>query len=1084
MLPQLRFAALGPVRAWRGDTELDLGAPQQRALLMMLLMAEGRHVTLDELVGGLWDDDEPHAAIGTIRTYVSRLRRSLERTGQKEIIRTVDAGYVISTGPSEFDLEVFERLTRAAREARTSPDGKKKAVDWLREAHSLARGVPLAGIPGPFAEAQRTRISELLMAAGEERLALDIELGAHATAVAELQSLIARHPMRERLCKLLMLALYRCGRQAEALAVFDSTRVRLAEDLGIDPGPGMRTMHQRILQNDESLTVPAEPAWLLPPTPDVDQPASALAPAPLPADLASFTGQRHELALLDSVVDRTSPGTGLAIAAIDGMAGIGKTALAVHWARRVADRFPDGQLYANLHGFDPVRGPAYPSEVLRSFFHALGAEPHRLPDDLDAQASLYRSLLSGRRMLILLDNAREMDQVRPLLPGASGCLVLVTSRNRLPALLAEHGALAVTLTHFSALDARRALDLRLGAERTAAEPRALQDIIDRCAGLPLALAVVAARAALYPGLPLAEIASELRSDRTRLDGLSVDGATADVRAAFSWSYRLLSEPARRLFRLLSVHEGLDLSRNTAANLAGLAYAQARPLLAELTAAGLLSETWPGRFSAHDLVRVYAAELSAAHDTRAERRAAAGRLLDYLLHSAHAAQSILRPGFPAPAPDPALPGVSPEEPQDYQQAMSWFVAERAVLEAAVGYAPRCGFPAHAWRLALTLPQFYRRCGYLHDWAATMRSALRATLDAGDQAGEAHARRSLADVCHLLGRQSEAIAEIHRLRELPGWQASPDGEAYLHTVFGAMFAHLGVEHEAATHYQQAADLYEIAGHRPGQAHALENLGGCHARQGRPGEATSLTHDAIVIYRELGDESGESMCWVRLGQSHHLRGQDEQAMACYRHAIGLMRRLGSRTDEARALVALGESARGVGDYRQARESWETAVTILSQLELPSADLVQQKLRRLRTPSAALVGRGAVISRVPRPEAAPGGIIRAGPTLPGGRQGQGEAVTRVGPPLAQRESGGGELGRQAGAVEPGRYLGADLLAVGERHRQFRPRDSHALAASGTQPQLDPLGLRDPGHDVLEGVRVEVGPEPGVEHREDVLVE
>jgi DNA-binding SARP family transcriptional activator len=628
MPPKLRFAVLGPVRAWRGDTELDLGAPQQRALLVMLLLAEGHQVTLDELVSGLWEDDLPPAAIGTVRTYVSRLRRSLrapEQDGTAGIIRTADAGYVIAARPGELDLEAFERLTREAREARAGDEDRRRAAALLREALGLGQGAPLAGIPGPFAEAQRTRISELLMAASEERLALDIELGAHVAAVAELQTLLARHPMRERLSELLMLALYRSDRQGDALTVFDRARRRLAEDLGIDPGPAMQKMYQRILRNDDSLAAPVQPPRHRNAAPDGPPPALAETPRQLPADLASFAGRRRELALLDSLLDGAVPDAGLAAAAIDGMAGIGKTALAVRWAHQVADRFPGGQLYANLRGFDPGGRPAPPGEVLRGFLDALGAAPRRIPDDLDAQASLYRSMLSGRRVLVLLDNARDMEQVRPLLPGSPGALVLVTSRNRLPALLTAHGARTVTLDAFSAQEARQALGLRLGPERIAAAPQALEEIIGRCAGLPLALAVVAARAALYPDLPLGEIASELRSARTRLDSLSIDGAAADVRAAFSWSYRLLSEPAQRLFRLLSVHEGLDFSRSAAASLAGLPRTEAGPLLAELAAARLLTESRPGWFTSHELIQVYAAELSAAQDTPADRRAAAGRL---------------------------------------------------------------------------------------------------------------------------------------------------------------------------------------------------------------------------------------------------------------------------------------------------------------------------------------------------------------------------------------------------------------------------------------------------------------------------
>jgi DNA-binding SARP family transcriptional activator len=729
MPSELKFAVLGPVRAWRADAELDLGTPQQRALLAILLLAEGRQVTVDKLLGGLWDEDLPPAAVGTVRTYVFRLRRSLEAPRQgraARLIRTAAAGYVIPAHAGELDLDVFQRLAKDARAARAAGGaGMTRSAALLREALRLGQGVPLAGIPGPYAETQRVRISELLMAATEERLALEIELGAHVSVVAELQTLLAAHPMRERLCELLMLALYRSGRQADALAVFDSARRRLVEDLGIDPGPTIREMHQRILENDGSLAVPAQPAQSrLDVFPDEQPPSPVERPAQLPAALTFFTGRRRELALLDSVLDGSRSPAGLVVAAIDGMAGVGKTALAMHWAHQVADRFPDGQLYANLRGFGPSRKASASGEVLRSFLHALGVPPRRIPDDLDTQASMYRSMLNGRRMLVLLDNARDVEQLRPLLPGSHGCLVIVTSRNRLPGLITAHGARTVSLDTFSAEEASLALALRLGAERTAAEPEAVEEIIDRCGGLPLAMAVVAARAILYPDLPLGEIASELRDARRRLDTLSIDGATADVRAVFSWSYRLLSEPAKRMFRLLSVYCGPDFSQHTAASLAGLPTARTQRLLTELTGARLLTESRPGRFTAHDLTRVYAAELSATNDTPDDRHMALGRLLDHLLHSSHAAQLLLRPSFPVPEPGTARPGVTPEELSGYQQAMAWFATERPVLEAAIRYSPQYGFPAHAWRLALTLQPFYQRQGHLHEWAATMRRALRA------------------------------------------------------------------------------------------------------------------------------------------------------------------------------------------------------------------------------------------------------------------------------------------------------------------------------------------------------------------------
>ena len=654
MSSDLRFAVLGPVRAWRGNAELGVGAPQQRAVLAMLLLANGRQVALDAVISGLWDDDPPLAATGTVRTYVSRLRHRLGsagRGGATGVIESAGAGYVLPTPAGALDLDVFTRLTKdAQRERASAPAGMAKAAVLLHDALELGQGTPLAGVPGPYAESQRVRIIELQLAATEERLCLDIELGEHVAAAVELRSLLASHPTRERFGELLMLALYRSGRQTDALAVFDRVRRLLGEELGIDPGPGLREMHQRILEIDRGLIVPVRPPRIAESVPGAPLPAPVVAPAQLPADLSAFVGRHRELARLNSLLDDGAQSSAtVAIAAIDGMAGIGKTALAVHWAHWAADRFPDGQLYANLRGFDPSGVAMSPEDALRGFLETLGVAPQRIPGDFGAQASLYRSMLNGRRMLVLLDNARDIEQVRPLLPGSSGCLVLITSRNRLPGLIAAHGAHAVSLDTLAADEARDAMAQRLGSARLAAEPDASDEIIDRCGGLPLAIAVVAARATVYQDLPLAEIAGELRDARTRLDALSADDAAADVRAAFSWSYRLLSVRARRLFRLLSVHGGPELSRNAAASLAGLPRAEIQPLLAELTAARLLTEHRPGRFTSHDLTRVYAAELSATEDTQDDRRGALGLLLGYYLHTAYRAHLPLQPSFAAPDP---------------------------------------------------------------------------------------------------------------------------------------------------------------------------------------------------------------------------------------------------------------------------------------------------------------------------------------------------------------------------------------------------------------------------------------------------
>jgi DNA-binding SARP family transcriptional activator/tetratricopeptide (TPR) repeat protein len=940
---ELRFAVLGPVRAWRGEGELDLGAPQQRAVLAVLLLAEGRQVSLGALVDALWGPEPPKTAVGTVRTYVSRLRRRLAAgaaAGVQEVIESAGDGYVLHQRPAAVDLDLFMQWTAQAQQARSAGDAAQAAV-FLRDALGLWRGVPLSGLPGEYAESQRARLTELQLAAVEDRLALDIELGGHVAAAAELQTLVAAYPLRERLSELLMLALYRAGRQADALAVFGAARHVLTEELGIDPGPALQDMHQRILQTDESLIGPAGP-------PSPDAPLLPLLPlvrpAQLPADLPAFTGRRSELAELSSLLD---PGAAcppaVVISAIDGMAGIGKTALAVHWAHQVAGRFPDGQLYVNLRGFDPGGTALAPGEALRGFLDALGVAPQRIPHGLEAQAGLYRSLLHGRRILVLLDNARDVEQVRPLLPASPGCLVVVTSRHQLTGLIATHDARALTVGVFSPDEARDALARRLGHGRLAAEPAALAEVVELCAGLPLATALVAARARVYRDLPVAVIASELRDARTRLDALSTQDTATDVRTVFSWSYRLLSPPAGRLFRLLSVQNGPEFSRHAAASLAGMPETEVRPLLAELTSARLISEHRPGRFASHDLIGVYAADLSAALDTSDDRDAALERLLDHYLHAAHAAHILLRPHFVPPPPAAARPGVTREDLFNYGQAMAWFAAERQVLMAAVSKARDAGRHVHAWQLALTLQQFFQRQGYCHDWAATMRTALDAALAAGDRAAQAHVRRSLAGAYHFLGRNDEALAELERTRELFTDLGYTTEHAYLHSNFGTVLASQGHYDLAIGHYRQAYDLYKVMRHEKGQAAALEGIGHCHGRQGSYHQAADCVEKAMVLYRLLEDRNGEGNCWARLGEFRHQLGQYRQARDCHRRAITLCRELGNRADEAAVLASAGDSALADGDPAAAWQAWHSALIIVDELQLPLASSVRDRLVRL---------------------------------------------------------------------------------------------------------------------------------------------
>ena len=693
-----RFAVLGPVRAWRGETELDLGQPQQRAVLAALLLRQGAQVGLEDLVDGVWGDQAPASAARLIRVYVHRLRSVLGRAGP-DGISSVGGGYMLDVDAQSCDLTRFTRLAAEARRVRAGGNPGAAAM-LFGEALALWGGSTLAGVPGPYAAAQRIRLDELRVNTQEESLAAVVELGLYDQAAGELSVLVAAHPLRERLRELQMLALYGAGRQAEALDAFQDADRLLKEELGVDPGPGLRAMRQRILNMDPTL---------LDPTP-VASPASrlrALAPVPaqLPGDVAHFTGRVEQLNTLTELSARA--GGTAAVTAIAGSAGIGKTALAMHWAHRHADSFPDGQLYVNLRGFDPAGTPVPAEAAIHGFLDALGVEPAQIPPGLEERAGLYRSLLAGRRMLVVLDNARDADQVRPLLPGSAGCLVLVTSRDQLSGLIAVHGAQSLTLDLLTPEEARDLLTHRLGAARVAMQSEVVGELVELCARLPLALNITAARAAMRPGFPLAVFAAELRETRDRLAVLDAGDPATNVRAAFSWSYQTLSPAAARMFRLLGVHPGPDITVPAAASLTALDRDQARTALNELTTAHLLTEHAPGRYAFHDLLRAYATEQSRTHDTHEQRSQALHRALDHYVHTVRRADRLLNsPGDQAPFAVPE-PGVTPETPTDGQQAWNWFTAEHQVLLAAIAQAAAHGLDTRIHQLAETLPIFYRR-----------------------------------------------------------------------------------------------------------------------------------------------------------------------------------------------------------------------------------------------------------------------------------------------------------------------------------------------------------------------------------------
>ncbi|HZN20608.1 MAG TPA: tetratricopeptide repeat protein [Micromonosporaceae bacterium] len=603
-------------------------------------------------------------------------------------------------------------------------------------------------------------------------------------------------------------------------------------------------------------------------------------PRQLPADVPGFTGRDAELHELDLLVAGAGRASTLVVPAVSGTAGVGKTALAVHWAHRVRGLFPDGQLYVNLRGFDPAGRAVSPAEAVRGFLDALGVAPQRVPAGLDSQAALTTD------------------------------------------------------------ESRRLLEHRLGAGRVAAEPEAVDDIVGMCARLPLALAIVAARAVAQPTLPLSALASALRQARSGLDGFAHGDPATDVRAVFSWSYHALGSPAARLFRLLGVHPGPDVTIPAAASLAGVPPRKVAAAMGELTRANLLTEHTAGRFTFHDLLRAYATELAHDAEPEAERRAAAQRALDHYLRTAYAADQLLNPERDPITLPPAGPGVTPEEHADRGQAMAWFGAEHRVLLAAADRAAATGLDVHAWQLPWVLADFFNLRGHSQNLAATQHAALEAARRLADRQAQAHIHRTLARACAWRGGYDEAhlhLAEALRLYVDLGDQI---GQAHIHLNIGSVLGRQVRHREALEHAQRAHELYRAAGRDAWRARALDAVGWLYAQLGDYRQALAYCQQALALHQEVGDRHGEAEAWDSLGYAHHRLGGQDQATACYDRAVELYRSLGDRFNEATTLSNLGDARADTDDPQAARAAWQRAVDILDELGHPDADSVRAKL------------------------------------------------------------------------------------------------------------------------------------------------
>lgn len=874
----MRFEVLGPLRVLRDGAEVVIPGRLRQRLLALLLSRPNTTVPVGQVLVALWGADTDPGAAKKLQVLVHNLRKSL---GEPDRVRFESGGYRLLVRDGELDTERFDALvTEAGRIA----DPLRRA-GTLRAALELWRGNPFQELELPELAGDVQRLTEGRLAAVEELFAAELAGGRHAAVVAELTETAARHPLRERLHALLMTALHRAGRQADALAVYQRARRTLVDELGLEPGPQLREAERQVLAGEAG-----EPR-----------------PAQLPHTAPAFVGRAAEQAELDRLA-REVP-----VVVVTGTAGVGKTALVTHWARHARDWFPDGQLYLDLRGYGPDE-PVPAGEALARFLRALGVPGAELPDDVAERAARFRSLLDRERVLVVLDNAATADQVRPLLPGTTSCFVVITSRDALSGLAAREGAHRLTLDRMTVEEARGLLTARLG-HLPDATADATARLIERCARLPLALCVAAERIGERPG-SIVDLDEELADEQHRLDLLDAGDAHTSVRAVFSWSYRQLDPAAARLFRLFGLRPGPDIDLYGLTALAGEdTVAPVRRLLDPLLRAHLVEPVDAGRYAQHDLLWAYSAELAAAHEP--ERQAALTRLLDHYRYTAAVAVHVVYPDTWPHFPRPATPVPDLTATKD---AEAWLDAEYANLVAAAGH----GLPEYTGDLSATLARHIRRRAR-HSQAHTLYSqALATAREVGDRAGEQVALAGLGHVLRMAGQYDQAAGHYRAALAITRDLGDRHGELRALGGLGDTYFTTGHHRLATEQYERLLTTARAEGHRLGELKGLASLGhGC-VVSGRYADSERYYRQAYAIARELGNRGSELTAILGLGHLHMLTGRYEQATEYHRQGLAIAREVGHHLAELSALAELGELAWRTGDHETAQPLYEQALAM----------------------------------------------------------------------------------------------------------------------------------------------------------------
>jgi DNA-binding SARP family transcriptional activator/tetratricopeptide (TPR) repeat protein len=907
----VEFRILGPIELWVNGQRYDLGSPKERCVLAILLWKLGQPVSADSLIDMVWGGNPPDSALASLYFYISRLRRDLKRAvgEDRAWLRGGSGYYILDAGADTVDLCQFRELRDQARAVARHGDDERAAA-LLHEADNLWRGAPLTGLSATWADGVRARLEEERLGAIRDRIECELRLGRHAALIGEISDLVAQHPFDQALVGHLMIALYRTGRLTDALETYRRTHGRLVEETGSEPAAALRILHQRMLNADPELD---EPPVRQPPAPQLP---AGTQPDSLPRDNPHFTGRVTELEQLFDLINTESGRGSVTVVAINGMAGIGKSTLAIHAAHLLGDRYPD-RFYLHLHTHDPIEEPVDPAAGLGTLLRTLGVPPGELPGTLEERATMWRTKLANRRALIVLEDADSPDQIRPLLPGSSRCLVLITCRRRMIGL---PGIFWVPLDVMRP-DEAASLFVRVAGSERIQDPHAISRIVRMCGYHPLAIQLAASRFSNHPAWSVTDLAARLPRGQQRLGEISAQDR--ELAGSLELSYRYLTGDQQRLFRHLALHPGVDFSVYTAAAAADSESLPATERALEvLLDHHLLEEREPGRYTFHDLVREYACQLSELEDGEPDRQRTVHRMLDYYLCLADRADRIVYPFHRrlealleyVPANVPPLSG--------RDDARKSVEAEHANLLGVMQYATRHGWSGHAALLPHVLAQFLESWGYWEDAAAAHRLSVRIWREAGNRAREA---RALTELCFILTRTSgyaEALQCAHDALNIVRALADRVGEADILDCMGLILWQSSRFPEALSRHDEALAIWRSIQDRHGEADALGHGAIPLLHISRYEDALKRLNQALLIYRETGDPSGEANTLNNIAEVQQQRGFHDEALDCYQRVMIIVRELGDRQREAILFNNIGNLCRHAGQYDQSLKHYRNAL------------------------------------------------------------------------------------------------------------------------------------------------------------------